>query len=336
MRCPRCGFQNMPGRTSCFRCSSLLDTGTLEIDVHPPRASRRRKSFRSAVRWLGLRLPFRLLSQGRRLIAEWVSDRGEDAAAICDVILSALPGLAHIVHRRFQTIRWYCLAWVILVAVALFFYGSFLHFALLGVCVGLHAWIAADAAALFKCVTTTANRVLALLLIVALLGILYWAVGGLVLGGFTGGHTVLEIAHQDVRPHDFLLVRRSAGRRHPLPRGALVLASLYGSSVPMVGEIIGLPGETVETRDGTFYVNGQELGSDQYPVPEWLKARTFGAVVPEDNYFVSAGFRLYAGAGVNVEPFVRSACIVPQSAIRGRAIMRWLPVRRRGFLKEAE
>ena len=43
MRCPQCGFHNLPQLTQCGRCASALGGGVVTLDeVTPPRASKRR------------------------------------------------------------------------------------------------------------------------------------------------------------------------------------------------------------------------------------------------------------------------------------------------------
>ncbi|MDI6716318.1 MAG: signal peptidase I [Actinomycetota bacterium] len=60
-------------------------------------------------------------------------------------------------------------------------------------------------------------------------------------------------------------------------------ANLNPNSAPFVKRLIGLPGDTVEVRDGKVYVNGQVFKVETARVPKY----TYGPVtVPDGMYFV--------------------------------------------------
>jgi signal peptidase I len=53
----------------------------------------------------------------------------------------------------------------------------------------------------------------------------------------------------------------------------------------VVKRVVGLPGETIEGRDGRVYINGEEI--DEKYLPIGVESKTFGPVVdPPDSYFV--------------------------------------------------
>jgi len=54
--------------------------------------------------------------------------------------------------------------------------------------------------------------------------------------------------------------------------------------IPYVKRIIGLPGETVEIRDGVTYINGEALEEDYLAEP--MQGNFGPYYVPEDSYFV--------------------------------------------------
>ncbi len=57
-------------------------------------------------------------------------------------------------------------------------------------------------------------------------------------------------------------------------------------SVDYIKRIIGLPGETVEAKDGVVYIDGEPLEED-YVKEDWSESGDFNPfTVPEDSYFM--------------------------------------------------
>ena len=85
---------------------------------------------------------------------------------------------------------------------------------------------------------------------------------------------------------------------------------------PFIKRVIGLPGETVEMKDGTVYINGQVLEEpykhvkDNYTGGPWL--------VPENSVFVMGDNRPNSNDG-------RRWGFVPFGTIMGRGIAIWWP-----------
>jgi len=90
----------------------------------------------------------------------------------------------------------------------------------------------------------------------------------------------------------------------------------HQDSSPFIKRIIGLPGETVEMKDGTVYINGQVLEEpykhvkDNYTGGPWL--------VPNDSVFVMGDNRPNSNDS-------RRWGFVPFGAIMGRGIAIWWP-----------
>jgi len=93
----------------------------------------------------------------------------------------------------------------------------------------------------------------------------------------------------------------------------------------LIKRVIGLPGETVEIRDGSVYINGALLASDVYAKNGYTSA--MGAVtLGENEYFV---------LGDNRDDSLDSRIIgaVPREDIIGRAMMRFWPLKGFTFFK---
>ena len=270
-----------------------------------------------------------------------------DYACLWGLFLSILPGLAHLIHRRFREIRCFFTIWLLALGAGLFLYGTNIGVCFVGLAVGLHAWIAVQHS-LMKRLKDLGERLGAVLVVLIILALIYWAAPRLILPDLTGGYTALSLPYQNVQRGDYLLAWRDDDSDHPLPRGSLVLTRLGSVIVgrrarrarregAMVVQIVGLPGETVRISNDVYVVDGRLLDSEKYPVPRWLHGREVSVTVPSDSYFVSSEYNLSArGRGQIGDGHIRTVCLIGFEAVRAKAFMRWLPLSRRGFIEETE
>ena len=257
-----------------------------------------------------------------------------------------MPGLAQLFEGRFRQIIWYFLGWLLSLLVGLFLYGSGIGIFLIGLAIGLHAWIAVQHK-LVKEVTDFGARIFCVILALVAVALIYRAVPRFLLSGLTGAHTSLTIPYHNIEAGDYLLARRSRTSAEPLARGSLVLtrlatvrvgerSSASRSAAATMVQIVGLPGEHVQIENDTFIVNGQELDSEKYPVPRWLRGRRVSANVGDDSYFISCQYSVHAHGRQLTDTNIHDICLIRSSNIEARAFMRWLPLSRRGFLREVE
>jgi hypothetical protein len=255
--------------------------------------------------------------------------------------------LAHLIDRRFREIRWYLLGWLLALALGLFLHGTDIGLGLIGLAIGLHAWIAVQHSLLRRIEGLRARLGVVVLVLIAL-AVIYWLIPRLIVPDLTGGHTNLTLPHQNIRQADYLLAWRDRVSEPPLPRGSLVLTRLgsigqgrMGRAIrgdqTMAVQIVGLPGETITADDDSYYVDGQPLDSEKYPLPQWLRRRGVYARLAPDSYFVSSEYNVQVHGRIEVtQSHVRTVCVVAREAIEARAFMRWLPLSRRGFIEEIE
>lgn len=323
----------MPGRERCFKCGSILEPAAV-VDVHPPRMPAWKAPFREIARCVrGLRgAPEKPAThRARKVLSRAAGD------ALLGVVLSVVPGLAHALNQRFKEVRLHVLLWAILLSLGLFLYGSPYGFVCVGLAIGLHVWIALKFGLLQE-IGDLGTRIGAIFVVTTGLTALYWAVPRVVFWGYGGGYTALTIPDMNVKAGDYLLIRR-IGDMHPIARGTLVLFrpsgyhNVLAPGVRTVGQIIGLPGETVSLANEVFRIEGQPLDPERFPVPAWLRRRSTGISVPKDSYFVSSEYRIGGHGGVLTDEIIRNTCVIPAKEIRGRAFMRWWPPARRGFLE---
>lgn len=87
-----------------------------------------------------------------------------------------------------------------------------------------------------------------------------------------------------------------------------------------VKRVIGLPGETVEIKDGKVYINGSQTPLDDSFTPETPTGDYGSYVVPEGSYFMLGDNRNHSGdSRFWKQPYVEKEKIV------GKAIFRYFP-----------
>ena len=340
MKCSRCHFENMPGQNRCFKCGSVLEAGADTVDVHPPRMSGWRKPFRGLLRWSRRhqRVSEKLPTDHVRRAWDKVTSDGPTG-----FFLSIIPGLAHALNGRFREVRWIVLAWFVLLSTGLFLYGSSVGYLLVGLAIGLHAWIALQYGVLRE-IPGLMERLGVTLAAVAFFALLYWGTPRILLRGYTGGYTALTIPDMQISEGDYLFARRLGRLEEPLPRGTLVLvhplrfrnniAELLREQPAMFGQIIGRPGEIIRIAVGFYAVGDEPLDPERFPVPRWLANRTITVRVRPGYYFVSSAYTVQVHGNARLtDDAIRNACLVEAEDIEGRAFMRWWPLTRRGFIE---
>jgi hypothetical protein len=298
-----------------------------------------KKPFRNLLRWFRRQT---VISESIRRfkIPEGVGRILSDG--LVGLLVSIIPGLAHLIKGRFKEIRLLFIAWLILLSTGLFLYGSSTGFILLGLAIGVHAWIGLQYG-LFKELSRMAERIVVMLIIVLVLILVYRAALGAGFFGLTGNYSSLTIPYYNIQSGDYLLARRIANQENQIPRGTVVLFHPVeintqrrvsrGSDIT-AGEIIGLPGEVVEIKNGVFLVNDQKLNPEKFPVPNWLRNRQVSVTVANDSYFVSSQYDVTIGGRASVtNQHIIDTCVIKASDIEAQAFMRWWPIRRRGFIR---
>lgn len=87
-----------------------------------------------------------------------------------------------------------------------------------------------------------------------------------------------------------------------------------------VKRVIGLPGETVEIKDGKVYINGSKTPLDDSFTPETPTGDYGPYVVPEGSYFMLGDNRNHSGdSRFWKQPYVQKDKIV------GKAVLRYFP-----------
>ena len=127
-----------------------------------------------------------------------------------------------------------------------------------------------------------------------------------------------------------IFINKFVYRFEPIQRGDVVVFWYpLDRSKSFIKRVVGLPGETVEIRRGTVYVNGSAVPEPYVPL-QYEDMSDFGPVrVPRDSYFVMGDHRISSNDSRVFGP-------VASRFIYGRAVFAYWPVDHFGSLSAAE
>jgi signal peptidase I len=123
-----------------------------------------------------------------------------------------------------------------------------------------------------------------------------------------------------------IFINKFVYRFEPIDRGDVVVFWYpLDRSKSFIKRVVGLPGETVEIRQGLVYVNGKAL-PEPYVPPQYEDLSDFGPLrVARDSYFVMGDHRISSNDS-------RVFGAVPSRYIYGRAVFAYWPVDHFGSL----
>jgi signal peptidase I len=123
-----------------------------------------------------------------------------------------------------------------------------------------------------------------------------------------------------------IFVNKFVYRFEPISRGDVVVFWYpLDHSKSFIKRVVGLPGESVEIREGRLYVDGKLL-FQQYVPSEYLDTSSSGPLrVPSDSYFVMGDHRSSSNDSRVFGP-------VPRDAIYGKAVFAYWPFDRFGTI----
>jgi len=127
-----------------------------------------------------------------------------------------------------------------------------------------------------------------------------------------------------------IFINKFVYRFEPIQRGDVVVFWYpLDHSKSFIKRVVGLPGESVEIRQGAVYVDGK-IVREPYVPPQYEDLSDFGPVrVPPDNYFVMGDHRISSNDSRVFGP-------VASRFIYGRAVFAYWPVDHFGSLSTTD
>ena len=127
-----------------------------------------------------------------------------------------------------------------------------------------------------------------------------------------------------------IFINKFVYRFEPIQRGDVVVFWYpLDRTKSFIKRVVGLPGETVEIRQGAVYVNGKVV-PEPYVPPQYEDLSDFGPVrVPRDSYFVMGDHRVSSNDSRVFGP-------VASRFIYGRAVFAYWPVDHFGSLSPSD
>ncbi len=142
----------------------------------------------------------------------------------------------------------------------------------------------------------------------------------LLINTLTGRYQVLSVSMEPtLHEGQYLLISKTSYWFHEPERGDIVVVEpLNGdkNSIPLIKRLIGLPGDTIEARDGRLWINGVAINETYVSGPlSYVNRWTLGA----NEYFILGDNRNNSSDSHSWGP-------IPKENIIGKAIFRYWPL----------
>src|SRR5437660_11575738 len=127
-----------------------------------------------------------------------------------------------------------------------------------------------------------------------------------------------------------IFINKFVYRFEPIQRGDVVVFWYpLDHSKSFIKRVVGLPGETVQIRQGVLYVNGKVI-PEPYVPPQYEDNSDFAPLpVPKDHFFVLGDHRISSNDSRVFGP-------VPSQFLYGRSVFAYWPVDHFGSLESTE
>lgn len=337
MQCVNCGFENIPGLTTCARCQSTLDWGN--VDYHPPRrkdSNLRQRFIRRMASWR--RRPRRFRRERH------INHSVTVAITIRDWLCLLLPGLPQMrtpYKRRGKALLG---LWLAMLLLGLWCGGWSSSGAFIGLAIAVHTFSIALALARAMAMRRLIIRIICGLMTTILLYVLLYRPAGWLCDQIAvpvGIQGIID--NEQMRNGDTVWATSTWTTSGTFARGDLVLYRMHamGNHGWMLREgygldrIVGLPGDTVVVADGRIWVNGVESLPGQRPLLAVTRIGNYSLNLGPDQYaIVPSQLALYThGEAAMIRDALARSTSVPKGNIIGKVFLRSRPLDRWAILR---
>ncbi|MEO0166509.1 MAG: signal peptidase I [candidate division WOR-3 bacterium] len=331
MKCPKCGWGNLPGAKECLQCGSTLDALT-EIEVYPPRSKKKSKVKREkfAKRTTGTEQPIAdslsFLLRYTRKSVKFVSKVAPVYSKILLVLIAGfIPGFIQILQKRYNNGLLFISTALLLFVLFFVFITNIASNFFLYLLIALILYSSYDAVIHYykikNYILTPIVRVGIILSSVSIGFLLY----SIFLIMFNIFYLRVTIPTESLAPTfmkgDEILINRRAYQNKLPQRGDIVAAK--HEYITTIERIIGIPGDEISIIQGKIFVNGNEISNTAGPLAQ-VRNITASISLPDSSYFLFAYFLYNSGAQL-VKFHLRD--------ILGKAVVIINPPERRGFIQ---
>ncbi len=341
MQCVNCGFENMPGVQACVRCGAPLQVAQAKAaDFMPPRAGRWK--FLRPLKYLHNRILNSAPSLPPGLVLPFINFNGTDLLA---ALLSVVPGLGHLLVRRWRAAGIAILVWFLLAAATVWYCLGTPGWILAGLLMSWHAMVIMDAGRVGQNVADHAWRVGIAFLIIVFLTFGYYSIPRPLMLACPWPVPALKINANDILwgwrrqttaelSRDALVFVEVNARGLGMGFGGVYLTVPAG---PAIGCLAGLPGDELVFTPAGIRLNGVLLPLANLPGREQLLLPVAGEIavkVPEDHFLVVLPLEVgrirrgFAGDDI-CRILYNSMFVVERSRFIGRPAGVYLPIRNR-------
>ncbi len=338
MQCVNCQFENMPGSPACVRCGTSLGLATAVISIDPPRATRLQKELRRWIPFWPMYYPVRnqLASALQRATAVVARDLAIHLPAFGTWFRMIVPGWAHLHEGHTRRGRGFLGVWLAALFVAAVSYGTSIGAVAVGILFATHASSILDLL-LQGGHRTLRAAAIATALSVTLALVIYWPIAS-TLPRYLASRQLLQTSPPFVEGDVILYNPRAFVGASP-QSGDVVLYRNSEFTVPTadgarlgrpmqtrvrgewIDRVIAGPNSHVRWDGKNFWINGVQ--SSVLPLGPNALAANFEMEVPSGACCIFPTTNPYLAQ--LSESAWRAHCIVPNSQITGKVLMRNYP-----------
>ena len=338
MQCVNCQFENMPGTPACVRCGTSLGLATAVISVAPPRATKLQKVLRRWIPFLQIyyHLQNRLATALHRTTTVVARDLAIHLPAFRTWIRMIVPGWGHLYQGQTRRGRGFLGVWLAAVFVAVFAYGSTFGAVAVGILFATHSSSILDVLLQGGHRTIRAALIATALSVTAAL-VIYWPIATAI-PNFLASRQLLKTSPPFVQGDVILYNPRAFVGASP-QTGDVVLYRNAEFTVPTASDapldrqtqtrvrgewidrVIAGPNSHVRWDGKQVWIDG--VVSSVQPLGPIVLSTSVEVKVPSGTCCIFPTTNPYLSQAT--ESVWRTHCIVPQSQIAGRVLVRNYP-----------